>query len=212
MTEILQLQDMRPSDWERLSASLYQGELVVLPSDTVYGLGCLATVPQAVERIYEVKRREQEKPVTLVFTAVEQILAMVPGLSELISDALGRLLPGPGTAVIPFEEGTSGIHVHGGGSIWVRIIPSPAGDLYLDLPGPLAITSANFSGLPEGIYVGDIPDELLDACSFVIDNGDCGCDLPSTVVDLRPLDEGAAPVILRQGPMGLEEIMERLQL
>lgn len=210
MTEILQQQHMKPTDWERVSASLFQGELAVLPSDTVYGLGCLATVPNAVERIYEVKRRQHEKPVALVFTAVEQILTLVPGLPEAISDALSRLLPGPVTAVIPFGEGTSGIHVHGGGSVGVRIIPPPVGDIYLKLPGPLAITSANLSGQPDAGAVSEVPDEVQAACGFVIDNGGCGQGIPSTVVDLRPLAAGGSPAILRHGAMDVGEIIERL--
>ncbi|MBI5869547.1 MAG: L-threonylcarbamoyladenylate synthase [Actinobacteria bacterium] len=212
MTEILRQQEMRPADRDRLSASLYEGELVVLPSDTVYGLGCLATIPHSVELIYQVKRRHHEKPVALVFTAVEQIFRLIPGLPGTICEALTRLLPGPVTAVIPFEEGTSGIRVHGEGSVGVRIIPPPAGDLYLDLPGPLAITSANLSGEPDAVSVDGIDREVLAACSFVIDNGTCGMGVPSTVVDLRPLIDGKPPVILRQGAMEAARIRERLSL
>lgn len=211
MTEILRQQEMKPADWERLSVSLCQGELVVLPSDTVYGLGCLATIPHAVERVYEVKRRLHEKPVALVFTTVEQIFTIVPCLPETISDALGKLLPGPVTAVIPFEEGTSGIRIHGRGGVGVRIIPPPAGNIYLKLPGPLAITSANLSGQPDAVAVGEIPEDVLAACGFVIDNGSCGQGIPSTVVDLRPMVAGGSPTILRHGAMGVGEIRERLR-
>lgn len=210
MTETLRQQDMKPADWERLSASLYQGELAVLPSDTVYGLACLATIHQSIERIYEVKRRQHEKPVALVFTEVEQIFRLVPGLPDILSDSLRHLLPGPVTAIIPFEEGTSGIRVHGEGSVGVRIIPPPAGDIYRDLPGPLAITSANLSGQKDAATVVEIEEEVLAACGFVIDNGCCGQGIPSTVVDLRPIVDGRAPVILRQGAMDAAEIMERL--
>ncbi|MHB8791864.1 MAG: L-threonylcarbamoyladenylate synthase [Thermoleophilia bacterium] len=210
MTETLRQQDMKPADWERLSASLYQGELAVLPSDTVYGLACLATIHQSIERIYEVKRRQHEKPVALVFTEVEQIFKLVPGLPDILSDSLRHLLPGPVTAIIPFEEGTSGIRVHGEGSVGVRIIPPPAGDIYRDLPGPLAITSANLSGQQDAATVVEIEEEVLTACGFAIDNGRCGQGIPSTVVDLRPIVDGRAPVILRQGAMDAAEIMERL--
>jgi len=212
VTEILRQQEMDPAAWDRLSASLFEGKLAVLPSDTVYGLGCLATVPQAVERIYEVKRRQYEKPVALVFKTVEQIHALVPDLSETISDALDKLLPGPVTAIIPFEEGTGGIHVHGGGSVGVRIIPPPAGDIYQNLPGPLAITSANLSGQPDIAVLDEISDEVVAACGFVIDHGRCRQGVPSTVVDLRLLEEGGTPAVLRHGAMPYAEILERLGL
>lgn len=210
MTETLRQQDMKPADWERLSTSLYRGELAVLPSDTVYGLACLATIHQSIERIYEVKRRQHEKPVALVFTEVEQIFMLVPGLPDILRDSLRHLLPGPVTAIIPFEEGTSGIRVHGEGSVGVRIIPPPAGDIYRDLPGPLAITSANLSGQQDAATVVEIEEEVLAACGFVIDNGRCGQGIPSTVVDLRPIVDGGAPAILRQGAMDAAEIMKRL--
>jgi L-threonylcarbamoyladenylate synthase len=210
MTEIFKQQEMTSGDWERVSASLYQGGLVTLPSDTVYGLACLATVPEAVERIYEVKGRRREKPVALVFTSVDHVLALIPDLPEAISDAITGLLPGPVTAIVPFEEGTGGIEVHGGGSVGVRIIPAPAGDIYVHLPGPLAVTSANFSGQPDPGRVDDIPPGVVEACDLVVDAGACEHRIPSTVVDLRPLAAGKAPIILRKGVMLPEEIEERL--
>lgn len=209
MTEIIRQKNMTPADRDRLSAALYQGALVVLPSDTVYGLACLATIPAAVQRIYEIKNRLQDKPVAIVFSSIEQIFTMIPGLPAIIRSALGNLLPGPVTAIIPFEEGTGGIEVHGEGSIGVRIVPSPAGDIYNDLPGPLAVTSANLSGQADTSAVADIPEKILAVCEFVIDAGRCQHQVPSTVIDLRPLIAGAVPVILRQGAMSREKIVER---
>ncbi|MHB8158989.1 MAG: L-threonylcarbamoyladenylate synthase [Thermoleophilia bacterium] len=209
VTEIIRQKNMTPADRDRLRAALYQGALVVLPSDTVYGLACLATIPGAVQRIYEVKDRLQDKPVALVFSSIEQIFTMIPDLPVILQSALGKLLPGPVTAIIPFKEGGGGIETHGAGSIGVRIVPSPAGDIYNELPGPLAVTSANLSRQPDTSAVGDIPEKILAACDFVIDAGRCRHQVPSTVIDLRPLTAGAPPVILRRGAMSREEIEER---
>ena len=67
---------------------------------------------------------------SLVFTSVDQILSLIAGLPAAIRTALQALLPGPVTAVVPFEEGAGGIFVHGGGSVGVRIIPPP-GEIYI---------------------------------------------------------------------------------
>lgn len=201
---------MTAADWERVSAALDRGGLVVLPSDTVYGLACLASLPTAVERIYHVKERQKDKPLALVFTSVEQIIDLNPELPEAIAGVLTKLLPGPVTAVVPFIEGSGGIHVHGGGSIGVRIVPPPAGDIYKKLPGPLAVTSANLSGDPEPGLAGEIQPSVVEACEIVVDGGDCEHRRPSTVVDLRPLEDEGSPEILRQGAMTAEKIRERL--
>jgi len=209
MAMILKQSDMTDADWEAVHGSLSQGGLAVLPSDTVYGLACLATLPQAVERIYQVKGRRHDKPVALVFTSVSRIEALIPELPKAVSAALERLLPGPVTAVVPYiDEG--GIDVRGGGSVGVRIIPPPSGDIYEYLPGPLAVTSANLSGQPDTNRLDEVPAAVLDACEYVVDNGPCELRVPSTVVDLRPLAAGGAPVILREGSMPAEEIERRL--
>lgn len=202
---------MADADWKRVAAALKSGGLVTLPSDTVYGLACLATIPKAVERIYDVKGRDRHKPVALVFTGVEHIGALIPGLPSEIRSALTRIMPGPVTAIVPFEEGAGSIHVHGGGSIGVRVIPSPEGDPYRFLPGPLAVTSANLSGRADPGSAADIPPEVLDACDFVIDSERVPSCIPSTVVDLRPLTLGKPPEILREGTLGLQEIIKCLE-
>ncbi len=201
---------MVPADWAHISDALDRGGLVILPSDTVYGLACLATLPEAVERIYEVKGRQPDKPVALVFSSVEQIIQLIPDLPLPVRTAVSALLPGPVTAIVPFVEGTGGIHVRGGGSIGVRIIPPPEGDLYTGLPGPLAVTSANLSGGNDPSLVCDIPEEIIAACEYVVDNGRCEHRIPSTVVDLRPLASGGSPAVLRAGVMTAREIEERL--
>lgn len=203
---------MSGGDWERVSAALAAGGLVILPSDTVYGLACLASASGAVERIYEIKKRQIDKPLALVFSRVESIGAMLPGLPEAIRAAVGKLLPGPVTAIVPFKDGAAGIRVHGGGSAGVRVIPPPAGDIYKLLPEPLAVTSANLSGKMDPVEVDEIPEAVTEACDFVVDAGRLQNRTPSTVIDLRLLAAGGPPVILRQGPMSAAEIQDRLGL
>ena len=203
---------MAGSDWKKVDAALRAGGLAILPSDTVYGLACLATIPEAVERIFEVKGRDPEKPLALVFGRVEAIGAVITDLPEAIQAAVEKLLPGPVTAVVPFEEGSGGIRVHGTGSVGIRVIPLPAGDIYKLLPQPLAVTSANLSGQRDPVAVDEIPAAVLDACDYAVDCGRLESRTPSTVVDIRPLAAGERPDILRPGAMSAAEIEERLGL
>ncbi|MHB8859759.1 MAG: L-threonylcarbamoyladenylate synthase [Thermoleophilia bacterium] len=212
MTQRLRQGSMSGGDWEKVSSALAAGSLAILPSDTVYGLACLAADPDAIEKIYRVKGRPADKPLALVFSRVESIGGLVPGLPEKIRDAVGRLLPGPVTAIIPFEEGTAGIEVRGAGSAGVRVIPPPAGDLYRLLPEPLAVTSANLSGTTDPVAVDEVSAAIMDACEYAVDAGRLDSRTPSTVIDLRPLAAGGPPVILRQGAMSAAEIQGRLGL
>ena len=203
---------MSGGDWERVSAALDAGSLAILPSDTVYGLACLASDAGAIEKIYQVKGRPADKPLALVFSRVESIGELVPDLPEKIREAIGRLLPGPVTAIIHFEEGTAGIEVRGAGSVGVRVIPPPAGDLYRLLPEPLAVTSANVSGTTDPVAADEVPAAIMEACEYAVEGGRLDSRTPSTVIDLRPLAAGRPPVILRQGAMSAAEIQERLGL
>ena len=128
---------------------------------------------------------------------------MVPDLPEVIAAALSKLMPGPVTCILPLASPLS--------SVGVRIIPPPAGDIYRHLPSPLAVTSANLSGLPDACTVDEIPEEIATACDFIIDGGRSRLCTPSTIVDLRPLADGKQPHILREGSMKAGEILRRLR-
>lgn len=211
MTTTLKLADMREADWERVWASLAADGLACLPADTVYGLACKPT-PAAVKKIYDIKRREPRRPLALVFRSVAQILATVPDLDQRISELLLRVMPGPVTAILPLAGPLGGVSAPFAGSVGVRVIPAPWGDLYRHLPSPLAVTSANLSGEADPCSVPEIPAAIAAACDFILDAGPCRYCIPSTVVDLRPLLSGKPPAILRQGPLTEEQLRGMLGL
>jgi L-threonylcarbamoyladenylate synthase len=210
MTRTLKLQNMTKAEFEHVAAALWEGGLVCLPADTVYGLACIPQ-PEATDKIYEAKGREERKPLALVFTDTRQIISMVPDLPDVIAAALPMLMPGPVTCILPLATPLKGIQIHSADSVGVRIIPPPAGDLYRYLPSPLAVTSANLSGLPDACSVDEIPEEIASACDFIVDDGRSRLCEPSTIVDLRPLADGEQPHILREGPMQAAEVLRRLR-
>ena len=210
MTETIELDRMTQSDRERVAAALWLGGLVCLPADTVYGL---AGIPQpgAIEKIYRAKGREARKPLALVFAEVGRIEQVIPNIPNEIRTALPKLMPGPVTCILPLDASIPGMEFHSEDSVGVRVIPAPAGDIYKELPSPLAVTSANLSGRPDTCAVEEIPNAIAAACEFVVDGGRCELGVPSTIVDLRPLAEKCEPVILREGPLDKAELLRRLR-
>jgi L-threonylcarbamoyladenylate synthase len=200
---------MTPEDWSDLRASLISGELVCLPADTVYGLACLPQ-PEAVARIYAAKGRKERKPLSLVFSSLEQVTETIGGLGDEILAALAKLLPGAVTVVVPLKDPLAGMQIDSKESAGIRIIPPPLDALYRQLPLPLVMTSANLSGEPEPCAAYEVSRSLIEACAFVVDGGRCQHGRPSTVIDLRPLEAGQAPVVLRSGATGREELEDRL--
>ncbi|MHB8143162.1 MAG: L-threonylcarbamoyladenylate synthase [Thermoleophilia bacterium] len=231
MTEILQYRSMTRFDWTGVAAALERGRLVALPTDTVYGIACKPE-PEALARLFAAKGRAAGKPVALVFPDAQQVFYGFPPLPAAVTNAVEALLPGPVTLVVPFGEKAEGgacgdaerrqapqraagsaiARAATGGGVGVRALPQPAAALFERLPSPLALTSANLAGGADPCSVDEIPEEIRQACEYVLDAGPIDPCRPSTVVDLRPLVAGQPAVILREGAMGRDEIIREIGL
>lgn len=161
-------------------AALDRGELVVVPTDTVYGLASRADDEAAVRRMYEVKGRALTQPTAALFASVPQLLDAATELDARTRYAIQALLPGPWTLIVdapalawPWLTGGTP-----GAPIGVRV---PAGAL--DLP-PIAATSANPSGAPTAASFAQLDDELVEHVTFVVDRGVLDPAGESTVLDL----------------------------
>ena len=158
-------------------AALRAGRVVILPTDTVYGLCAL---PEHEDVLYELKGRDRSKPVALLGADLDALAAAVPGLDRGV---LERYLPGPYTLVV------------GEPPVGVRVpdLPPSAAEV-VGAVGVVAATSANLAGGPDPRRIEDIPEEIRGACGAIVDAGELP-GVPSTVIDLT----GAEPRILRQG-------------
>jgi L-threonylcarbamoyladenylate synthase len=160
-------------------AALRAGRVVILPTDTVYGLCAL---PGHEDVLYELKGRDRSRPVALLAAEVDALVAAVPGLDPSV---LGPYLPGPYTLVV--------------GKVGVRVpnLPPVAAEVVRAV-GVVAATSANLSGGPDPRRVEDVPAEIRAGCGAIVDAGELP-GVPSTVIDLtgaeaRVLRLGAGPV------------------
>jgi L-threonylcarbamoyladenylate synthase len=173
-------------------AALRAGKLVVLPTDTVYGLAAAADDEAAVRELSQVKGRAESTPIALVAASVDVLLDLVPELRDNESTAR-ELLPGPYTLVFPNPAGR--YPWLSPETIGVRV-PELSGDVKAILMEveAVAATSANLHGGPDPRTLADVPEEIRSACAALVDGG----ELPgtaSTVIDFT----GGEPRVLRRG-------------
>jgi L-threonylcarbamoyladenylate synthase len=184
------------------------GGLVVYPTETIYGLGCIATNAAAVERLFEVKGRELGKPPPLLVSDEALLSTLVQEIPEFAQQLMRQNWPGALTLVLAarpvLPPVVTGTNEQGQATVAVRRSAHPvARELCEKLQAPLVATSANFSGAtgkeanPQSL--NDVSAELLRRVDVVLEGGAVG-GLPSTIVDCT----GMSPRVLRQGALQLE--------
>ena len=184
-------------------AALRAGSLIVLPTDTVYGLAADAAQEAAVRRLTEVKGRPDGMPVALRAADVDGLLAAVP---ELPADVLAALLPGPFTLVLPNPAGRFP-WLGGQETIGVRVpdLPPAAAEV-VRAAGPVAATSANLHGGVDPRSLDELDPALREAVAALVDAGPLP-GTPSTVIDLT----GAEPAVIREGAVPADEALRRIR-
>jgi L-threonylcarbamoyladenylate synthase len=184
---------------------LKSGEIVAIPTETVYGLAGVATNPLAIEKIYKAKKRPKDNPLichVVNWQSMESLGAEIPYFVKVLID---RFSPGPISYLVNLKEKSSLKHATCGlDSVLFRI---PDNTLTLELieavGAPLAAPSANTSGRFSATTPHMVVDDLGESISGVIDGGQCSVGLESTIIDCRQED---SLKILRPGSIGIEEI------
>ena len=183
-----------------VAAAVEAGKLVVIPTDTVYGLACRPDREDAVRALSTLKQRSPGQPIALVASGVAPLRELIPELpvDELVRGAFTLVLPNPARRLPWLAGGRAG-------TIGIRIpeVTGLAAEL-LARAGVVAATSANLHGGADPRRVGDIPREILDGIAAVLDVGALP-GTPSTVVDLTE----AEPRVLREGAVPAAEALAR---
>jgi tRNA threonylcarbamoyl adenosine modification protein (Sua5/YciO/YrdC/YwlC family) len=175
---------------------IHRGGLAVFPADTVYGIACSPEDGFAVERLYLLKRRPKSKPSGVMFFGVGAALQAFPSLGERTRSAMGALLPGGVTLLLPNPGGRFPLACGDDPStIGVRVPDVP---LLADVGAPVLQSSANLAGAAAPRRLEDVPELLKAACDLVVDGGDLP-GTPSTVVDLRHYEDAGRWSIVRPG-------------
>lgn len=185
--------DGEPSDdvLDEIADVLRAGGVVLLPTDTIYGLHALAMDEQAVARIRSMKERGDDKPFVIIASSVEQL----EKLGATIPDALRQIWPAPLTAIL----------ASGARTVAARVPDLPWLRTLLDRTGPLVSTSANRSGQPPITTPEMLADELLERLDALLDAGSREGQ-PSTIVDFT----GDEPRVVREGDPGFAQILRKM--
>jgi L-threonylcarbamoyladenylate synthase len=189
-------------------AALRRGELVVMPTDTVYGIAAEAFDPVAVELLLKAKGRGRDMPPPVLVGTVRAAMALVMDLADVGKDLIDEFWPGGLTIVCRSSPTLVWDLGETKGTVAVRMPLHPVALDLLKRTGPLAVSSANASGRPAATTADEAMDQLGDAVAVYLDGGPCADDVPSTIVDLT----GSVPRLLRQGVITVERLREVIPL
>lgn len=187
-------------DKARLAAA--SGALLVIPTDTVYGIGADAANPGAVARLLAVKGRGRQKPPPVLVAdpdSIDRLCADVPEAARRLARAHW---PGPLTLVLRARDGLGWDLGDTGGTIALRVPDHPGALALLRMTGPMAVTSANTTGRPPATTIDQAVAYFGGAVGLYVDAGPTASSTPSTVVAFA----GGAARVLRHGALGADDI------
>jgi len=180
-----------------------QGGLVIVPTETVYGLAANAYDAEAVAEIYRVKGRPEVKPISLLVASMRDVERVCTDIPQAAYRLAERFWPGPLTMILPKAREVPEIVAAGGSTLGVRCPASPLTlALIRESGAPLAAPSANPSGEPGPVNAEEAAAYFLHKVPCILDGGPCTVGVASTILDLTV----SPPRILRQGGLA-EEIL-----
>ncbi|MFF4991074.1 L-threonylcarbamoyladenylate synthase [Streptosporangium saharense] len=182
-------------------------ELVVFPTDTVYGVGVDAFIPPAVTKLLEAKGRGRDMPPPVLVGTVRAATALVDTLGPYGQDLIDAFWPGPLTLICRANRSLSWDLGDTKGTVAIRMPQHPLALELLKQTGPLAVSSANRSGAPAATTAAEAEEQLGDSVGVYLDGGPTEGNIPSTILDLttavpRLLRRGAIPVGRLRGVVG----------
>ncbi len=197
-----------PDAIARAGELINQGEVVVYPTETIYGLAADATNEDAIRRVFEMKGRLPDVPIPVIVADMGMLKDVVKQINTMAKRLMEAFWPGPLTMVFDAAPSLSELLTGGTSSIGVRI---PSSEIALDLVysagGPITATSANASGAEPPSDPRDVASQLTQRPAMVIDAGELEYAEPSTVVDIR----AETIRVLRDGAIPQESIVRALE-
>jgi L-threonylcarbamoyladenylate synthase len=184
--------------------AVQRGQLVVLPTDTVYGIGADAFSPEAVKRLLAAKGRGRDMPPPVLVSAATTLDALAVGVPSYARALTQALWPGPLTLVCRQQPSLQWDLGDTRGTVAVRMPDHEVAIELLSRTGPLAVSSANKSGLPAATNADAAESMLGDDVEVLLDAGETSDEVPSTIVDVT----GDTGRVLRLGAVSLERLNE----
>lgn len=205
MTEILPVG--KEKSREVAAKLLRKGQVIGLPTDTIYGVAALAFNVDAVAEIFRLKRRPQHKALPVFVASIKQLPKICAPLSQDIRNFLDNFLPGALTVILQAHPSLPGIVTNYGDTVAVRI-PDHGAILSLlaRVDAPLVVTSANISDHPTSSTAIGVAAAFDGRLPLVLDGGKSAQNIPSTIVDMTQ----SSPKILREGVISAKTLLSYL--
>lgn len=192
---------------KKINNYLKEGQLVIFPTETVYGIGAIATSDKAVSRIYKAKGRKSDNPLIVHLSSVSEIEKYAHIENEVERTLINTFMPGPFTIILKKKDNIPNTVSGGLDTVGIRVPSNKIAHSILSYNNlPVAAPSANISGRPSGTNIEDIYNEFKDKVPCIINGGSSQIGLESTVV--RVINN--IPVILRPGYITKEDILNTI--
>ncbi|MDY6997815.1 MAG: L-threonylcarbamoyladenylate synthase [Actinomycetota bacterium] len=183
-------------------SALKSGRLVVMPTDTVYGIGADAFDGDAVAALLAAKGRGRDMPVPVLVGSWHTIAGLVYSVPNSAKELIRAFWPGALSLVVRQAPSLHWDLGDANGTVMLRMPLHPVAIELLRAVGPMAVSSANISGRPAAVTAAQARDQLAELVSVYLDGGPAEQQAASTIVDLT----GAHPRVLRQGPVTVDAI------
>lgn len=187
---------------------LNRGGVIAYPTETVYGLGGDATLPETIQRIYEIKGREFRNPLLVLVRDEEVLVRFVKAIPETAQTLMDHFWPGPLTMIFEANEAIPSQLTGGTGKVGVRVSSDPVCTKLLSIfSHPLISTSANRSGVAPSQSAEAVRNQLGNYVDLIIDDGPRVSSTASTVIDITE----SSVQMIREGVIPHEEISKVLE-
>lgn len=197
-----------PATWgPSLDAAVHavsRGEVIVLPTDTVYGVGADAFSPDAVARLLAAKGRDRQTPPPVLIPSVRTVDGLARDVSVAARALMDSFWPGPLTVIVHAQPSLAWDLGETRGTVALRVPDHGAALALLARTGPLAVTSANLTGKAAATSAEDAREQLGPAVSVYLDAGDSPLGIASTIIDAT----GPALRVVRDGGVSWDKLVE----
>src|SRR3990167_9776167 len=200
MTTLLKAETLSGSDWKRVRDIFKKGGIIAYPTETFYGLGVDPFNEAAIKKLFELKGRGSDKPVSILIKDKKMLLEVAEEIPLLAEKLIKKFWPGPLTIIFKAKKSIPSLLTGGTGKIGVRISSNPITQKLLEeIDSPITATSANPSGKKSPVTAKEVMDYFGDKIDLVLDGGVLYGKLGSTVIDVT---EGELTVI-REGEISI---------
>lgn len=192
------------SELNKIKEILDNDGVIIFPTDTVYGIACNCFSEKAIKKVFDIKKRPENKPINVLSNNLDKIKLVSKNISEKENFLIDKYMPGALTIILDKNEKVSDILTAGLDTIGVRI---PKNNISLrileNVSYPLATTSANISGDSAGIKITDFLKEFDGVVDAIIDGGETDLKVASTIVRVESDNKLK---IIREGTLKIKEM------